>query len=110
MKGNSISHFKSPKSSLVNAHISICSLFSENRKAQAPMPHTEHLFLNPFSLLLMSQCLKQNMKLAALFIIPQLNFALFSVCILVGDQTDELLGCWDLGNLGTLSEEFRALL
>lgn len=107
--GNSISHFKSPKSSLINAHISICSLFLENRKAQAPMPHTEHLFLIPFSLL-MSQCLKQNMKLAALFIIPQLNFALFSVCISVGDQTDELLGCWDLENLGTLAEEFRALL
>lgn len=50
------------------------------------------------------------MKLAALFIIPQLNFALFSVCISVGDQTDELLGCWDLENLGTLAEEFRALL
>ena len=41
------------------------------------------------------------MKLAALFILPQLNFVLFSVSILVDAQTDELLGCWDLRSLGT---------
>lgn len=62
------------------------------------MPHTEHFFLVPFLLVLSSRCLKQNMKRAALFIIPQLNFVLFSVSILVGDQTDELLGCWELGD------------
>lgn len=41
------------------------------------------------------------MKLAALFILPQLNFVLFSVSVLVGALTDELLSCWELRSLGT---------
>lgn len=41
------------------------------------------------------------MKLTSLFLLPQLNFVLFPVSPLVGSQTDELLGCLELGNSGT---------
>lgn len=105
-KGNSISCFKSPKSCLTDAHVFLSSMFSWNRKAQTPALHREHLLLScsfssPLCLAGFSQCPKQKMKLTALFLLPQLNFVLFSVSILVGGRTDKLLGSLELGNLGT---------
>lgn len=96
-KRNSVSHFKSTKSSLVDAPISIHSLLSEGRKAQAPRPHPHLAPSAPLS----SQCPKQNMKLCVLFSFPWLNVVLSPVSISFGAQTDKLLGFLGLGNFKT---------